>query len=161
MRLHNGMSLMTLMALVAILAVIAALAIPALRSHRIMGRLDQARQAGDAAKQVVAEAVILRGGLAQLKPDDLSYNAQATANAYTARVEISQSGRIRIVTRDTGASPDHTFLLTPLEVSADKAGLPLAWSCDIIAGNAQWLPPSFTRPASPPATVAPAQAATR
>ncbi|WP_430388222.1 hypothetical protein [Dyella sp. 20L07] len=139
-----------LITLYALLAIAAALAFPAWRSHRITDHLDQALKAGDAAKLVVMEATTMRGGLAQLKPDDLNYNAQAAQNAYVARVDISQSGRITIITRDTGASPDPTFLLTPLEGVKDNGGAPLTWSCDVIAGNTQWKPLSCTRPANPP-----------
>jgi type IV pilus assembly protein PilA len=68
-----------------------------------------------------------------------------------SKIDISQSGRITIATKDTGSSPDPTFLLTPIETSSKQGGAPLTWSCDIIAGNAQIKPDSCTRPDTVPA----------
>jgi len=148
--------LMIGLAVLAIAAVIATLAIPAWRNHRVTDRLDQALQSGESAKLVVMEAATVRGGLSQLKPGDLNFNAASSLNAYTAKIDISESGRITIATRDTGAAPDPVFLLTPLDSSANGGSAPLTWSCDIIAGATQWMPERCSRPAMP----APAPAAT-
>jgi type IV pilus assembly protein PilA len=158
MQRPQSVPLITGLAVLAIAAVIATIAIPAWRSNRITQRLDEALQSGDAAKLVVMEAVTTRGGLNQLKPGDLVFNAQSSLNPYTSRVDISESGRVTITTKDTGASPDPVFLLTPLDNSAGAGGSPLIWSCDLIAGNSQWMPPRCARPATPP-PVGPASAA--
>ncbi len=90
--------------------------------------MDHLDQADGAAKLVVMEAATKRGGLAKLKLGDLTYNTQATSSAYTARVDISESGRITIVTEDAGASSDPAFLLTPLdEPGGQKSGASLIW----------------------------------
>lgn len=138
------------MVLIAIVAAIAALATPAWRNHRITDRLDHAVKASEAAKLVVMETATTR----RQKPSDLTYNVQATSSAYTARVDISESRRITIVIRDTGASPDPTFLLAPLDGLGGQNGAPLMWSCDVIAGSAQWIPPSCSRPAAVPVATA-------
>jgi type IV pilus assembly protein PilA len=151
MRASKGISLVTLLVIVAILVVMAAVAIPAWRNHQIAAHADQALKAGDAAKLVVMEAVTTRGGLIRLQPGDLSYNAASASSPYVSKIDISQSGRITIVTKDTGSSPDPTFLLTPIETSNKQGGAPLTWSCDIIAGNTQIKPASCTRPDSVPA----------
>ena len=151
MRVSKGLSLVTLLIIIAILVVMAAVAIPAWRNHQIAARADQALKAGDAAKLVVMEAVTTRGGLIRLQPGDLSYNASSASSPYVSRIDISQSGRITIATKDTGSSPDPTFLLTPIETSSKQGGAPLTWSCDIIAGNAQIKPASCTRPDNVPA----------
>jgi type IV pilus assembly protein PilA len=153
----KGISLIPLFVLLAIVAVIAAFAIPAWRSHRITAHLDEAVKAGEAAKLVVLEAAAMRGGLAQLKSGDLDYNAQSTASAYTAHVDISESGRVTIVTKGTGATPDPAFLLTPLEEGTRPGNTSLIWSCDVIAGSTQWIPPSCTKLTSLPAKKEPAQ----
>jgi type IV pilus assembly protein PilA len=160
MRASKGISLVTLLVVIAILVVVAAFAIPAWRNHQIAARTDQALRAGDAAKLVVMEAVTTRGGLIHLQPGDLSYNAAAASNPYVSKIDISQSGRITIATKDTGSSPDPTFLLTPIEASGNQTGAPLNWSCDIIAGNAQVKPASCTRPDNVPAAAVVHPAAT-
>lgn len=157
MRSEKSVPLMISLALLAVVAIIATIAIPAWRSHRIAGHLDEALSAGEPAKLVVMEAATVRGGLAKLQSGDLSFNAASALNAYAAKIDISESGRITIATKDTGASPDPVFLLTPLD---NGNGATLTWSCDIIAGNAQWMPPRCTRPAPPPAAPAPAPTTT-
>ncbi|PXV56211.1 type IV pilus assembly protein PilA [Dyella jiangningensis] len=158
MRSEKSAPLMIGLAVLAVLAVIAAFAIPAWRNHRIAGHMDEALKAGEAAKLVVLEATTVRGGLNKLQPGDLKFNAASALNAYTASIDISESGRVTIATKDTGATPDPVFLLTPLD-NATGAGVPLTWSCDIIAGNGQWMPASCTRPATPAAMPAPASSA--
>nr|WP_199046045.1 pilin [Dyella sp. ASV24] len=162
MRSEKSVPLMISLAVLAVLAVIAAIAIPAARNHRISERLDEALKAGEAAKLVVMEAITVRGGLNRLQPSDLAFNAASSLNAYTAKIDISESGRITITTKDTGAAPDPVFLLTPLDNSAAGGSAPLTWSCDIIAGNSQWMPAACTRPiaqAPTPAIPAPATSA--
>jgi type IV pilus assembly protein PilA len=159
MQRPKSVPLISALALLAIVAVIAAIAIPAWRNSRISERLDEALQAGEAAKLVVMEAVTTRGGLNQLKPGDLTFNAQSALDPYASRVDISESGRITITTKDTGALPDPVFLLTPLDNSAGASGSPLIWSCDLIAGNPQWMPQRCARPATLSPT-APAPTAT-
>jgi type IV pilus assembly protein PilA len=151
----KSVPLMTGLALLAVVAIVATIAIPAWRNHRIAGHLDEALQAGEAAKLVVMEAAMTRGGLSRVKPEDLVFNAQSSLNDYASRVDISESGRITITTKDTGATPDPVFLLTPLD-NAGGTGASLSWSCDLLTGNPQWLPARCTRPAIP----APAPAAT-
>ncbi|WP_281852289.1 hypothetical protein [Dyella sp. GSA-30] len=151
MHASKGISLINVLVIAAIMVVVAALAIPAWRNHQIATRADQALKAGDAAKLVVMEAVTTRGGLIRLQPGDLSYNAASASSPYVSKIDISQSGRITIATKDTGSSPDPTFLLTPIETNSKQGGAPLTWSCDIIAGNAQIKPASCTRPDNVPA----------
>jgi len=146
------------LAVLAVVAVIATIAIPAWRNHRIADRLDQALRSGEAAKLVVMEAATVRGGLNRLKPGDLNFNAASSLNEYTAGIDISESGRITIATKNTGASPDPVFLLTPLDNSANGSNAPLTWSCDVIAGSNQWMPPSCTRPAIAAPAIVPAPA---
>jgi len=153
MRASKGISLVTVLVIIAVLAVIAAFAVPAWRNHQVAARTDMALKAGDAAKLVVMEAVTTRGGLINLRPGDLSYNTASVTGPYVSKIDISQSGRITIVTKDTGSSPDPTFLLTPIEANSKQGGAPLSWSCDIIAGNAQVKPTSCTRPDNVPAAV--------
>ena len=131
------------------LLAIAVIAIPLWRNHRISERVDQALQAGEAAKLVVMEAVTTHGGLNQLKPGDLAFNAQSSLNAYTSKIDISESGRITITTQNTGATPDPVFLLTPMDGSGSGANTPLIWSCDLLAGNPRWTPLRCSRPGTP------------
>jgi type IV pilus assembly protein PilA len=149
MRSEKSVPLMVSLAVLAVVAVIATIAIPAWRNHRVSERLDESLRAGEAAKLVVMEAATVRGGLNRLKAGDLNFNAASSLNAYTAKIDISESGRITIATKDTGATPDPVFLLTPLDNSANGGGATLSWSCDIIAGNSQWMPPRCTRPGTP------------
>lgn len=154
MAMQKSTRLISLLVLLAIIAIVATFIIPAWKHHQTLSRMEQAIRVGEPAKLVVMEAATMRGGLSQLKPDDLKINPQATANAYVARVDISETGRITIVTRDTGALPDPTFLLTPLEAPKDSGGAPILWACDMLTGDPQWTPSSCTRPGNAP--VAPA-----
>lgn len=154
MHASKGISLVTVLVVIAILVVIAAFAIPGWRNHQIASRTDQALRAGDAAKLVVMEAVTTRGGLVNLRPGDLNYNSASALGPYVSKIDVAQSGRITIITKDTGSTPDPTFLLTPIEAGGNPAGAPLTWNCDVIAGNDQVKPASCTRPNdAPPATV--------
>jgi type IV pilus assembly protein PilA len=137
------------LALLAVVAVIATIAIPAWRNHRITEHMDEALRSGDAAKLVVMEAATVRGGLNKIQPTDLTFNAASSLNDYTSKIDISESGRITITTRNTGATPDPVFLLTPLDNSASGGNAPLTWSCDVLSGGNQWMPASCTRPANP------------
>jgi|KBSMisStandDraft_5_1062788.scaffolds.fasta_scaffold940966_1 type IV pilus assembly protein PilA len=153
MHTPKGISLVTVLVVVAILAVVAAFAIPGWRNHQIAVRTDQALRSGDAAKLVVMEAVTTRGGLINLRPGDLSYNAASTSGPYVSKIDISQSGRITIVTKNTGSTPDPTFLLTPIEPASNAGGgAPLGWNCDIIEGSDQAKPASCTRQSGAPTT---------
>lgn len=147
MRSERSRPLMISLALLAVIAVIATIAIPGWRNHRIAGHLDEALRAGEPAKLVVMEAATVRGGLNRLQPGDLNFNAASAQNAYTSKIDISESGRITIATRDTGATPDPVFLLTPIDGSASGGNPTLSWSCDIISGSGQWMPERCTRPA--------------
>ncbi|HEY9131811.1 MAG TPA: pilin [Dyella sp.] len=149
MRIHRGISVVTVLVAVAILAVIAAFAIPAWRGHVVNQHLGEALKGADAAKLVVMEAVTMRGGLAKLHPNDLIYNTKVGDNPYLASVKVSDSGRITVVTQNTGAEPEPTFLLTPLETIA--SGQALSWSCDIVAGDARQKPATCVRPEKLPA----------
>ncbi|MET3654429.1 type IV pilus assembly protein PilA [Dyella japonica] len=153
MRGERSRPVMIGLALLAIVAVVATIAIPTWRNHRVAEHLDEALQSGEAAKLVVMEAATVRGGLSQLKPGDLTFNAASSLNAYVSKIDVSESGRVTIATRNTGAAPDPVFLLTPLDNSATGGNAPLIWSCDIIAGNTQRMPTRCVRPALPaPAT---------
>ncbi|QNK00535.1 hypothetical protein [Dyella telluris] len=156
MRSERSRPLMISLALLAVVAVIATIAIPGWRNHRISGHLDEALRAGEAAKLVVMEAATVRGGLNRLQPGDLNFNATAALNAYTSKIDISESGRITIATKDTGATTDPVFLLTPIDGSASGGSPTLSWSCDIISGSGQWMPEHCTRPAMAPPPVIPA-----
>lgn len=156
MRIHRGISLVRTLVALAVLVVIAVIAIPLWQGHVIKEHLGEALKAGDAAKLVVMEAATVRGGLANIRQQDLLYGPSSTGSPYAATVQVAESGRITIVTKDTGASPAPTFLLTPIEAASPKGGQSLSWSCDIVAGDAQRKPDSCTRPDNlPAATVVP------
>ena len=129
---------------------IAAVAVPSWRDHKIADHSKEALSAGDAAKLVVMEAETMRGGLANLHPGDLKYNAASTLGPYVAKVDVSESGRITVTTKDTGASPDPVFLLTPMESSKGTGPTQLVWSCDIVSGDTRYKPDTCTRSADAP-----------
>lgn len=154
---QKGSTALNIVLVLAVLAIVAALAIPAYYNHVIRGRVSQALKVADAAKLVVLESATTRGGVARITAEDAQFNAAAVKDPYVASVTVGDGGRITVITRDTGSSPDPVLLLTPIEApSAQKPG-PITWACSVLTGDSRMAPRECT--ALPPTPAVPATAA--
>lgn len=153
-------STVTLIVWILLLVVIGFLSISAWHKHQIRGHVVEALKAADTAKLVVMESATIHGGLARLEASDLSYNPKATASTYVAQITIDADGRIHLVTKGTGASPDPTLLLTPSE-HAGQGTAPIQWRCEVVTGDPGLMPDDCrTHAPAMAASSAPVNAAT-
>jgi type IV pilus assembly protein PilA len=157
MRAQKGKSTTLVAVLLAVVIVGGLIAYYASSRHQTTDRLNQALSVADGAKLVVAEAATLNHGLAGLRQEDLKFNANSAQSPYVKDISISATGRITISTQDTGAHPDPTFLLTPIQSSPDQSNL--AWNCDVIVGDDSAKPASCRRTAPAPGGSVPAHPA--
>lgn len=136
---HHSRRLVNLLVIVAVIAVLVALVVPAWRSHGIKQHVADALKGADAVKLVVMEAATVHGGLAQVRASDLQYNAKASSGEHVANVEVADGGLITLTTRDTGASPDPVIMFIPTE-GKGPAGADIAWTCQVVLGDASLAP---------------------
>jgi len=124
----------------AVTVAVAAIAVPAWRTHTVQSHITEALKAADGAKLVVMEAATTRGGLDRLTASDLVYNGDTANSPYVSRITLSAGGRIRVATRNTGASPDPVFELVPAEAASAQGPAPIAWGCVVVSGGADAMP---------------------
>jgi type IV pilus assembly protein PilA len=156
MHAQRGKTNITAIAVIVLIVVIVLIALPVWRNHRISGHVSDALGATDAAKVAVTEAATVHGGLARVKASELGYNTAASISPYAAHVEVADGGRITLVTKGTGATPDIQLLLTP-EQSPTSA---ITWICTILVGDADAVPDNCRKMAATNAPVSAASAAT-
>src|SRR5690348_4130806 len=113
MRAQQGKTNITAIVVIVLIVAIVLIALPLWRNHRIAGHVSEALGATDAAKVAVTEAATVHGGLEHVKASELGYNTAASVSPYAARVSVADGGRITLVTKGTGATPDIQLLLTP------------------------------------------------
>lgn len=157
---QRGISAVKIIVVIVILVAVAAIAVPAWRQHEIIGRVDAALKAADAAKLVVTESATVRGELTRIKTSELGYNPAVTASPYVASMEIADGGRITITTKDTGATPDIVLLLTPSEDTANNSAALISWSCTVLVGDVALIPADCRKTASVSTAPPPAATAT-
>jgi type IV pilus assembly protein PilA len=147
---------------IAIVLVIAAIGVFFWRSHQVVNRVDKALTGADAAKVTVMEAATVHGGLVNIKSDDLGYNPAASSNPYLANIAIADGGRITVTTKDTGAQPELTLLLTPRQENKN-GNAPIRWDCSVVVGDPDEAPLNCRQGDATPAptsSLSPATAAT-
>lgn len=135
MNAQHGLSTLTIIVTLTVLLVLAAIAIPTWHNHQVRSRVDEALKATDAAKLVVMEAAAIHGSLSDIKASELGYSSAAVTDPYVAHIGIGDGGRIRLVTRNTGAPKDPVLLLIPSKGKGDRATSPITWSCAMTAGD--------------------------
>ncbi|OOG59668.1 pilin [Rhodanobacter sp. C03] len=160
MNAPQGKSTITIVVSLLVLIVVAAVAIPAWRNHQTSSHVADALKVTDAAKLVVMESATVHGGLAHIQAGELNYSPAATASPYVANIAIAADGRITLATRDTGATPDPVLVLSPSENSADHSAAPISWSCSVVAGDPDLIPPNCRATTPAAASSAPVDAAT-
>ena len=136
---QKGFTLIELMIVVAIIGILAAIALPAYQDYTIRAKVTEAIGMASAAKLAVAETAASQGGLANVTVANSGYlyTANASTTSYVASIDITPAtGVITVVTKNTGATVQPAFTLTPT-ANGDN---PLTWKCAKTAGANKHLP---------------------
>ncbi|QNK02199.1 hypothetical protein [Dyella telluris] len=159
-----------LIAMMSVMVLIAVI-VPIWRTLGTRQHIADAVLDASALKVVVLEAATVRGGLAEVRSNDLHYNPKASIGTYVASAEIADGGLITLHTRNTGTSPDPILMLIPSERNG-KEGAEITWTCKMMQNAYALSPPDCLKqdstqpaPANSPTprvtTAAAAQALTR
>lgn len=148
MRAEATRSRISTVVTIVVLAGAAVIATYLWHNHIVTDRLRRALESTAAAKVVVMEAATVHGGLTGLTASELSYNAAASISPYVARIKIIDGGRISVLTKNTGATPDIQFILVPSDVNGTDEGA-ITWTCLVATGRADLMPAGCRR--GPPA----------
>ncbi|MDQ0043190.1 pilin [Variovorax boronicumulans] len=149
-RAQAGFTLIELMIVVAIIGILAAVALPAYQDYTIRAKVTEALTQASAAKLAVAETAQALGGLNQVTATNSGYSFTASnaSNAYVASVAIAAGGEITVVTKNTGATTQPSFKMSPTQPTANDQ---ITWACTLAAGEAKHLPASCRGAAAPAA----------
>jgi type IV pilus assembly protein PilA len=140
--LQKGFTLIELMIVVAIIGILAAIALPAYQDYTIRAKVTEGVSMSSAAKLAVAETASSLGGLANVTAANSGYafNASGATNAYVASIAITDAtGVVTVTTKNTGATVQPIFTLTPVQASANDQ---LQWTCAQTAGLPKHMPAS-------------------
>lgn len=113
-------------------------------NHVVTDHVRQALESTAAAKVVVMEAATVHGGLTHIKTSELAYNTSASTSPYVARITIGDGGRISILTKDTGTTPDVKLVLVPSDKNGAVDGA-ITWTCFVTAGSVDLVPDGCLR----------------